>query len=257
MPTPIENIGQIAIRARDLPASVAFYRDTLGLDFLFDAGTLAFLMCGDVRLMLAVPENDAGRPPELDRLLPRPRPAGRLQRARRSRRRVRRRAAPDREAPRPRAVDGVLPRPRRQPHRADERGQGAEDGGELEPAVERDGHAHESGVGLARRGVRLRAPRRRARCRRSQARPARPCRARARTAPRSPPSRRRERQRRTRPRARGSVSKASPSTSSAHSLESRLGDVRAPRRRTSPDRSRATTTLPPRMRAAAASQIAE
>ena len=56
--TPIENIGQIAIRARDLPASVAFYRDTLGLDCLFEAGSLAFLMCGDVRLMLEVPEND-------------------------------------------------------------------------------------------------------------------------------------------------------------------------------------------------------
>ncbi|HEU0303104.1 MAG TPA: VOC family protein [Gaiellaceae bacterium] len=58
MPTTIENIGQIAIRARDLPAGVAFYRDVLGLDYLFEAGTLAFLMCGDVRLMLAVPEND-------------------------------------------------------------------------------------------------------------------------------------------------------------------------------------------------------
>ena len=58
MATPIENIGQVAIRARDLPAAVAFYRDVLGLDFLFEAGTLAFLMCGDVRLMLAVPEND-------------------------------------------------------------------------------------------------------------------------------------------------------------------------------------------------------
>jgi methylmalonyl-CoA/ethylmalonyl-CoA epimerase len=58
MPTPIENIGQVAIRARDLPAAVAFYRDMLGLEFLFEAGTLAFLMCGDVRLMLAVPEND-------------------------------------------------------------------------------------------------------------------------------------------------------------------------------------------------------
>lgn len=59
MPTPIQNIGQVAIRARDLPTAVAFYRDMLGLDFLFEAGTLAFLMCGDVRLMLAVPENDA------------------------------------------------------------------------------------------------------------------------------------------------------------------------------------------------------
>jgi methylmalonyl-CoA/ethylmalonyl-CoA epimerase len=58
MLTPIENIGQIAIRARELPASIAFYRDALGLDYLFEAGPLAFLMCGDVRLMLAVPENE-------------------------------------------------------------------------------------------------------------------------------------------------------------------------------------------------------
>jgi methylmalonyl-CoA/ethylmalonyl-CoA epimerase len=56
--TPIESVGQIAIRARELPASVAFYRDALGLDYLFEAGPLAFLMCGGVRLMLAVPEND-------------------------------------------------------------------------------------------------------------------------------------------------------------------------------------------------------
>ena len=55
--TSIESIGQIAIRARDLPAAVTFYRDTLGLDYLFEAGPLAFLRCGDVRLMLAVPEN--------------------------------------------------------------------------------------------------------------------------------------------------------------------------------------------------------
>jgi catechol 2,3-dioxygenase-like lactoylglutathione lyase family enzyme len=56
--TPIESIGQIAIRARDLPPAVAFYRDVLGLEYLFEAGTLAFFMCGGVRLMLAVPEND-------------------------------------------------------------------------------------------------------------------------------------------------------------------------------------------------------
>ena len=56
--TSIENVGHVAIRARDLAASVAFYRDALGLDFLFEAGTLAFLNCGDLRLMLAVPEND-------------------------------------------------------------------------------------------------------------------------------------------------------------------------------------------------------
>ncbi len=61
MPTPIVSIGQIAINTHDLPRAVAFYRDALGLEFLFDAGSLAFFMCGDVRLMLPVAES-----PELD-----------------------------------------------------------------------------------------------------------------------------------------------------------------------------------------------
>jgi methylmalonyl-CoA/ethylmalonyl-CoA epimerase len=54
----LESIGQIAIRTRDLPSAVAFYRDALGLEYLFEAGPLAFLMCGDVRIMLAVPESE-------------------------------------------------------------------------------------------------------------------------------------------------------------------------------------------------------
>ncbi len=52
----LESIGQIAIRTHDLPRAVEFYRDALGLEFLFEAGPLAFFRCGDVRLMLAVPE---------------------------------------------------------------------------------------------------------------------------------------------------------------------------------------------------------
>jgi methylmalonyl-CoA/ethylmalonyl-CoA epimerase len=56
--TPLKSVGQISIRTNDLPAAVAFYRDQLGLDFLFEAGpALAFFMCGDVRLMLTVPES--------------------------------------------------------------------------------------------------------------------------------------------------------------------------------------------------------
>ena len=57
MPT-LESIGQIAITTHDLPRSVAFYREALGLEYLFEAGPLAFFRCGDVRLMLAVPENE-------------------------------------------------------------------------------------------------------------------------------------------------------------------------------------------------------
>jgi methylmalonyl-CoA/ethylmalonyl-CoA epimerase len=59
---PVSSLGQIAIPTKDVPRAVAFYRDALGLDFLFEAGPLAFLMCGDVRIMLSPPES-----PELDR----------------------------------------------------------------------------------------------------------------------------------------------------------------------------------------------
>jgi catechol 2,3-dioxygenase-like lactoylglutathione lyase family enzyme len=57
MPTPIRNIGQIAINTHDIPLAVRFYRDALGLEYLFEAGALAFFMCGDVRIMLSVAEN--------------------------------------------------------------------------------------------------------------------------------------------------------------------------------------------------------
>jgi methylmalonyl-CoA/ethylmalonyl-CoA epimerase len=58
MPTPLTSIGQVSIRVHDVERAVAFYRDQLGLEFLFDAGPLAFLMCGDVRLMLSKPETE-------------------------------------------------------------------------------------------------------------------------------------------------------------------------------------------------------
>lgn len=51
-------IGQIAIPAREIGRAVAFYRDVLGLRFLFDAPPkLAFFDCGGVRLMLSEPED--------------------------------------------------------------------------------------------------------------------------------------------------------------------------------------------------------
>lgn len=61
MSAPITSVGQIAITAQDVPRAVSFYRDALGLDFLFETGPLAFFMCGDVRLMLTKPES-----PEFD-----------------------------------------------------------------------------------------------------------------------------------------------------------------------------------------------
>jgi methylmalonyl-CoA/ethylmalonyl-CoA epimerase len=47
-------VGQLAIPVADLERALAFYRDVLGLRLLFRAPPgLAFLQCGDVRLMLA------------------------------------------------------------------------------------------------------------------------------------------------------------------------------------------------------------
>ncbi len=55
-------IGQIATIVHDLDRAVAFYRDTLGFRFLFQAGPkLAFFDCGGIRLMLSIPEK-----PEFD-----------------------------------------------------------------------------------------------------------------------------------------------------------------------------------------------
>lgn len=48
----LTDIGQIALTVDDLDKARAFYRDTLGLQFLFDAGTMAFFQCGSVRLLI-------------------------------------------------------------------------------------------------------------------------------------------------------------------------------------------------------------
>lgn len=61
-PAPtLTEIGQIALVVSDVAKATAFYRDVLGLRFLFSAGpNLAFLQAGGVRLMLAPPENNVG-----------------------------------------------------------------------------------------------------------------------------------------------------------------------------------------------------
>ena len=57
MSTPTNGIGQIAITVSDVDAVLAFYRDILGLPFLFrPAPNLAFLDSGGVRLMLSTPQ---------------------------------------------------------------------------------------------------------------------------------------------------------------------------------------------------------
>jgi methylmalonyl-CoA/ethylmalonyl-CoA epimerase len=49
----LNEIGQIAIPVRDVERSIAFYRDILGLKFLFKAPPgLGFFDCGGLRLLL-------------------------------------------------------------------------------------------------------------------------------------------------------------------------------------------------------------
>ena len=57
MQTSTPEIGQIAITVSDVEQALGFYRDILGLQFLFSAGpNLAFLQAGAVRIMLSTPQ---------------------------------------------------------------------------------------------------------------------------------------------------------------------------------------------------------
>ena len=53
----LSEISQIAITVSDVRSALAFYRDVLGLTFLFSPGpNLAFLAAGSIRIMLTTPQ---------------------------------------------------------------------------------------------------------------------------------------------------------------------------------------------------------
>jgi methylmalonyl-CoA/ethylmalonyl-CoA epimerase len=59
VPIPIgptlNQIGQIFVNVKDLERAIAFYRDILGMTFLFQAPpNMAFFDCGGIRLMLGI-----------------------------------------------------------------------------------------------------------------------------------------------------------------------------------------------------------
>lgn len=55
--TALSDIGQIAIVVGDVAKATAFYRDVLGLKFLFPTGpNMTFLAAGSVRIMLTTPQ---------------------------------------------------------------------------------------------------------------------------------------------------------------------------------------------------------
>lgn len=57
MDTNLSAIGQIAITVSDVAKALVFYRDVLGLQFLFSPSpNLAFLKAGDIRIMLSTPQ---------------------------------------------------------------------------------------------------------------------------------------------------------------------------------------------------------
>lgn len=57
----LTTIGQIAVTVKDVERATGFYRDVLGMRFLFAAPGLSFFDCGGVRLMLSRAED-----PEFD-----------------------------------------------------------------------------------------------------------------------------------------------------------------------------------------------
>jgi methylmalonyl-CoA/ethylmalonyl-CoA epimerase len=54
----LSRIGQIAITVKDVDRATAFYRDALGMRFLFAFPGLAFFDCDGVRLMISRPEKE-------------------------------------------------------------------------------------------------------------------------------------------------------------------------------------------------------
>jgi len=53
-------IGQIHVTVRNLARATKFYRDSLGVPFLFQVPHMAFFDCGGTRLMLGEPETPEG-----------------------------------------------------------------------------------------------------------------------------------------------------------------------------------------------------
>ena len=59
----LRSIGQIHISVNDIDRAVSFYRDTLGLQLLFQVPgqPMAFFQCGEVRLYIGIPESEEFR----------------------------------------------------------------------------------------------------------------------------------------------------------------------------------------------------
>ena len=57
----VDRIGQVAITVTDLAVAKNFYQYKLGMKPLFDAGSMSFFQCGDVRFMIGIAEEPGPR----------------------------------------------------------------------------------------------------------------------------------------------------------------------------------------------------
>ena len=118
----LDQIGQIAVPVSDVERAIAFYRDTLGMRFLFQAPPgLGFFDCAGVRLMLDEPAKAqaAHQSSVIYYKVSDLRAA--FETLSCPRRTLRRQAPPYCNAARPRTVDGLFPRSGSKPPCADER----------------------------------------------------------------------------------------------------------------------------------------
>mgnify|MGYP002713055014 CR=1 FL=1 len=52
----LSTVGQIGVPVHNLEEATTFYRDTLGMDFIFQVpGMMSFFDCGGIRIMLGIP----------------------------------------------------------------------------------------------------------------------------------------------------------------------------------------------------------
>ncbi len=58
----LDEIMQVALTVSNLEEAKAFYRDVLGMRFLFDAGTMSFFQCGTLRLLIGTGDPAAAVP---------------------------------------------------------------------------------------------------------------------------------------------------------------------------------------------------
>ena len=57
MPGPIRGLGQVSIPAKDIKRAISFYRDTLGIPFIWNNSRMAFFQTGVTRLLVEIPED--------------------------------------------------------------------------------------------------------------------------------------------------------------------------------------------------------